>query len=295
MSNIFKDVPREKITPELLKSLEAMGHISPEIIASMKKDLLEKLETECHKQLKGFITVNPDLCLMKSRIEKVCPHNDAVLFIGPTGTGKEILAKALHGDRTGAFQAVNCAGLPESLIESELFGHVKGSFTGAVTDKRGLMQAANAGTLFMDEIGELPLHVQGKLLRALQERKVRKVGATEDEKIDCRFVFATNRNLHDMSVADKFRLDLYHRISTVEFHIPGLRNRPEDIIPLLQHYDTEKRIKDYEEWKNILNPPPVNPFYSKDGPMPPPRDLLDGNVRSLQKYIRRFYLFGEML
>src|SRR3990167_7966973 len=165
-------------------------------------------------------------------IQRVCETRTNVLITGESGTGKELVAKAVHYNgplKDKPFVTVNCGAIPENLIESELFGHKKGSFTGAISDKLGLFEVANNGTLFLDEVGELPLSIQVKLLRAIQERIIRRVGATEDMKVDVRIIAATNRNLEDMVAKGTFRQDLYYRLNVINIRTPSLRERPEDI------------------------------------------------------------------
>src|SRR5438309_3421274 len=172
-------------------------------------------------------------------VEKVAAARTTVLITGESGTGKELVARAVHGKspRTEApFVPVNCGAIPEGLIESELFGHVKGAFTGAAGDKEGLFQAAQGGTLFLDEIGELPVALQVKLLRAIQERQIRPVGGTEDVEVDVRIVAATNRDLPAEVRAGRFREDLYYRLNVVQIRVPPLRERREDILPLADHF-----------------------------------------------------------
>lgn len=179
-----------------------------------------------------FITQDDEMRQLKDKVRKLADLPYPVLVRGETGTGKELIAKALHGKRLGNFIPVNCGGFPEHLIESELFGHVKGAFTGAESDKQGLFQAAAAGTLFLDEIGELPLLMQCKLLRVLQEQTVRRVGSVNEEKVSCRVVAATHCNLFDMVKERKFREDLLWRLNTFELRTIPLRDRPADI-PLI--------------------------------------------------------------
>ncbi|HEU0033787.1 MAG TPA: sigma-54 dependent transcriptional regulator [Kofleriaceae bacterium] len=172
-------------------------------------------------------------------IGKIHSTKTSVLITGESGTGKELVARALHseGNRAKhAFVAVNCGAIPEELMESELFGHKKGAFTGAVADKRGLFQEADGGTLFLDEIGELSLGLQVKLLRALQERKVKAVGANEELEVDVRVVAATNRDLEAEVARGAFRPDLYYRLNVVEIRLPPLRQRREDIPLLAEHF-----------------------------------------------------------
>ncbi|MCE9574258.1 MAG: sigma-54 dependent transcriptional regulator [Deltaproteobacteria bacterium] len=172
-------------------------------------------------------------------IQKIHSTKTSVLITGESGTGKELVARALHTEGARAnqpFVAVNCGAIPEELMESELFGHVKGSFTGAVSDKQGLFQKASGGTLFLDEIGELSLGLQVKLLRALQERRVKAVGATDEVDIDVRVVAATNRELEEEVARGAFRADLYYRLNVIELRLPPLRQRREDIPLLAEHF-----------------------------------------------------------
>src|SRR5947207_3387562 len=184
--------------------------------------------------LRRFITVDSHTTAMKDDVRKLSKVDDEVLIVGPTGSGKELIAHALIGNREGPFVPVNCAGLPDTLIESLLFGHAKGSFTGASDSKNGLCIAARAGVLFLDEIGELPITLQAKILRAIQEKKILPIGETKERDISCRFVFATHRDLKAMMLNGQFRTDLYARISTFEIYIKGLKDRPDDIIPIIE-------------------------------------------------------------
>ncbi|HRC87568.1 MAG TPA: sigma-54 dependent transcriptional regulator, partial [Thermoanaerobaculia bacterium] len=161
-------------------------------------------------------------------VERVAKTNSTVLLYGESGTGKEMIARAVHfasPRSTRRFLSVNCGALPENLLESELFGHERGSFTGAVRDKKGLFQEADGGTLFLDEIGEMSPAMQVKLLRALQDRKVRKVGGNREEEVDVRIITATNRNLEERIASGEFREDLYYRINVIPIHLPPLRQR----------------------------------------------------------------------
>jgi len=169
---------------------------------------------------------------LKQMIERVAPSKTNVLIIGESGTGKELVARALHelsSVKEGPFVAVNCGAIPESLIESELFGHKKGSFTGAIADKPGLFESADGGTLFLDEVGELPVSMQVKLLRALQDRAIRRVGGNETIKIEVRIVAATNKNLEEEVKKGTFREDLYYRLNVILLETPPLRERVGDI------------------------------------------------------------------
>jgi len=171
--------------------------------------------------------------------ETVAPTDSTILLSGESGAGKEVVSRWIHalsGRSTGAFYSVNCGALPESLLESELFGHMKGSFTGAVKDKTGLLVAANGGTLFLDEIGEMTPATQVKLLRVLQEREVIPVGSTEPVPVDVRVVAATNRELEEEIRRGRFRQDLYYRLNVIALHLPPLRDRKDDIPLLIDHF-----------------------------------------------------------
>ena len=171
-------------------------------------------------------------------VKRVAPTDASVLIYGESGTGKELVAKAIHScsrRRDRQFLAVNCAALPEPLLESEMFGHVKGSFTGASADKEGLFEAADGGTILLDEIGSMPISIQSKLLRVLQEKEVRRVGSNKNVEVDTRVLAATNTRLEDMIKENSFREDLYYRLSVIPIEIKPLRDRREDILPLAFH------------------------------------------------------------
>ncbi len=172
-------------------------------------------------------------------IKRLSPFNTTVLITGESGTGKELIARAIHENsprRGKPFIAINCGAIPEALMESELFGHKKGAFTDASRDKKGLFEEATGGTLFLDEVGDLPLHLQVKLLRALQEQKIRRVGDEADIAIDARILSATLRNLDEEAQAGRFREDLLYRLNVISVHLPPLRERPEDITILIEHF-----------------------------------------------------------
>src|SRR3954467_13016601 len=187
----------------------------------------------------GLIGGNSRMREIYSIIEKIAPTATTVVIDGETGTGKEVVAQAIHSlspRNSSEFVVFDCGAVPPNLIESELFGHEKGSFTGAVMTRQGLFEQADGGTLFLDELGELPIDLQPKLLRALENREVRRVGSAKAAKVDVRIIAATNRNLEDEVKLGRFRQDLYYRLSVVRLILPPLRDRPEDIPLLARHF-----------------------------------------------------------
>ncbi len=189
--------------------------------------------------LENVVARSPEMQRLFQQIAQVAESDATILLFGETGTGKEVMARVIHTNSRrgkGPFVALNCAAIPETLFESELFGHVKGAFTSAHGAKRGLFQMANGGTLFLDEIGEMPLSMQVKLLRAVQEREIREVGAETSVKVDVRIIAATNKDLGEAVKNGTFRNDLYYRISVVPLFIPPLRDRRDDIPLLAQHF-----------------------------------------------------------
>lgn len=186
-----------------------------------------------------MIGESKEITAIKDMIEKVAPTDARVLITGSNGTGKELVAHWLHekSDRSGGpFIEVNCAAIPSELIESELFGHVKGAFTSAVRDRAGKFEAANKGTIFLDEIGDMSLSAQAKVLRALQESKISRVGTDKDIKVDVRVIAATNKDLQQEIADGKFREDLYHRLAVILINVPSLNDRREDIPLLIDHF-----------------------------------------------------------
>ena len=201
----------------------------------------EALKGEDQSQIEGMIGTSGVMKELYAKIHKVAPTGATVLINGETGTGKELVAKALHTESSrtgGAIISVNCAAIPDTLIEAELFGNVKGAFTGADNNRAGLVAAADGGTLFLDEIGELPLEAQARLLRVLQEGEVRPLGSVEPYKVDVRLVAATHRDLGKLAKEGKFREDLYFRINVVQLKLPPLRERGKDILSLAETFIT---------------------------------------------------------
>lgn len=194
-------------------------------------------EIEKEYPVTGIIGSCEPMQKLFSKISKVAPTDATVLIQGESGTGKELVARALHTQsrrKDAPMISVNCAAIPESLIESELFGHEKGAFTGAATLRLGLVEAADGGTLFLDEIGELPLEAQARLLRVLQEGEIRRVGSVQSRKVDVRLIAATHRNLKELASKAEFREDLYYRLNVLELHLPPLRARGNDVIELAE-------------------------------------------------------------
>jgi DNA-binding NtrC family response regulator len=189
-------------------------------------------------QFEGMVGRSPQMWEMFSRIRRIAPHYRAVLITGETGTGKDLVSQALHrlSPAKGKFVVLNCSAVVETLFESELFGHVRGAFTGADRDKPGLVEHAHEGALFLDEIGDMPLGTQAKLLRVLQNQEVQRVGSLTPRKVDVRVIGATNKDLRKAIAGKQFREDLYYRLSMVEVHTPALAERKEDLPLLTQHF-----------------------------------------------------------
>ncbi len=227
--------------------------------------------------VEGMETSNSAMAALLEMAVRVAESEATVLITGESGTGKELLARIIHrrsNRHEAPLVAVNCAAIPDNLIESELFGHVKGAFTGAVVNRKGRFQSARGGTLFLDEIGELKLDMQAKLLRAIQEREVEPVGSDRTEKIDVRIIAATNKDLKTLTAEGKFREDLYYRLGVIPIHIPALRDRPEDIMTLARHFLRKLNAPDGVHF----SPPAL--ALMKRYPWP-------GNIRELQNMVER--------
>src|SRR6266852_2700422 len=233
-----------------------------------------------------IIPASPKMEAVKKMILKVARSNSTVLVRGESGTGKELIARAIHNQSPRSsemFQALNCAAINENLLESELFGHEKGSFTGAHVDKKGLFEVADRGTLFLDEIAELDVSMQAKLLRALQERRVRRVGGTYEIPVDVRVIAATNRDLRAMVGDGRFRDDLYYRINVLSVDVPPLRERRDDI-PVLIDYFLKKHTRNTSRLVSGLTPETRKLMVDYGWP---------GNVRQLESAIERAILLCE--
>ncbi len=227
----------------------------------------------------GCIGCSREMRELGSSLQDVARSGVNVLLKGETGTGKEVIAKALHQcseRKDGPFVAQNCAALPASLFESELFGHRAGAFTGASGEKKGLLASAHGGTFFLDEIGDMPMELQIKLLRVMQERQVRRIGDLQSRKIDIRFLAASHKDLSAEISQGRFRLDLYYRLKVVSLEIPPLRNRPEDILPLFSYF-LKKSGKDFETIR--ITEQAIANLQAWRWP---------GNVRELENEVQRF-------
>lgn len=233
-----------------------------------------------------MIGSSPALKKIQDMIEKVAASDARVLITGPNGAGKELVAHSIHAqsDRSkGPMIEVNCAAIPSELIESELFGHVKGSFTGAIKDKQGKFELADNGTIFLDEIGDMSLIAQAKVLRALQESKVSPVGSDKEIKVDVRVLAATNKNMQDEIASGKFREDLYHRLSVIEIYVPSLDERKEDIQVLVEHF--AKLIS--EEHGTALKSFDPKAIKSLEA------FSWTGNIRELRNVVERLIILGS--
>jgi two-component system response regulator PilR (NtrC family) len=253
---------------------------------ALEKKLLsvenKRLRSELRTQAKQRVLIGSSAAMQRvyDLMAQVAATRTSVLVCGESGTGKELVARGIHElseRRERAFVAVNCGAIPENLLESELFGHVKGSFTGAVSNKPGLFEVAHGGTLFLDEVGELPQSLQVKLLRALQEKQVRRVGGNSDTSVDVRIVTATNRDLHADAQAGRFREDLYYRLNVIQITLPPLRERMEDVPLLAQHF-LEKFAREQGRPACRLSDAALQRMLGYEFP---------GNVRELENTIER--------
>ena len=253
-----------------------------------KKQLVvenKRLKTKVSKQYE-MVGNSPAIGAIKSIIDKVAPTEARVLITGPNGTGKELVAHWLHQKSNradGPMIEVNCAAIPGELIESELFGHIKGAFTSAHKDRAGKFEAANKGTIFLDEIGDMSLSAQAKVLRALQESRIQRVGSDKDIKVNVRVISATNKNLKKEILEGRFREDLYHRLAVILIKVPSLNDRRNDI-PLLVDYFTDKIAGEQGTSKKIFSKEALKLLKSYDW---------TGNVRELRNVVERLIILGE--
>lgn len=260
-------------------------------ISELKDKLAQEklyLEDEIRGEMdfEGIVGQSSGLRHVLQLVETVAPSNSTVLLLGETGTGKELIARAIHErsrrkDRT--FVKINCAAIPTGLLESELFGHERGAFTGAITQKIGRLELADRGTLFLDEVGDIPIDIQPKLLRALQEREFERLGSTQTKKVDVRLVAATNRDLEKMIESREFRSDLYYRLNVFPIRIPPLRERPDDI-PLLVRYFAQKYARRMEKQIESIPSTAMKKLSAWHWP---------GNIRELENFIERSVILTQ--
>lgn len=267
--------------PDLNRLLSTVRH------ALEKKTLVQEVKTLKKKVSKKYTMIGEGAEMMELRglIEKVAPSEARVLITGPNGAGKELVAHQIHEQSarsTNAMVEVNCAAIPAELIESELFGHKKGAFTGAQKDRKGKFELAHGGTLFLDEIGDMSLSAQAKVLRALQEHKITPVGGDRSIKVDVRVLAATNKDLKSEIAAGKFREDLYHRLSVILIEVPGLNDRSDDIPLLAQHF-LQQIADDYGVSVKGISGAAISALQGYDW---------TGNIREFRNVIERLHILG---
>jgi two-component system response regulator PilR (NtrC family) len=274
---VTKPFKMDELLITIQRALEYSRALSENL--ELKEELVGRYKFE------NIVAESPAMRNVCEMIKRVAPADTTVLITGESGTGKELVAKAVHAysrRKDKKFVAVNCAALPEALLESEMFGHMKGSFTGASTNKDGLFETASGGTLFLDEISSMPLSIQGKLLRVLQEKEIRRVGGNVDIPVDVRVIAATNTSLESLIQQGKFREDLYYRLSVIPIEIKPLRERQEDILPLVYHVLRHETPKDAEVPKLL----------------PETKDMMErytwpGNVRELENAVKHAITFAQ--
>ncbi len=256
--------------------------------ATERNDLVTETRVLKRKISKTFDIVgeSPVITRVKEIIERVAPTDARVLITGDNGTGKELVARWLHEKSARAgmpFVEVNCAAIPSELIESELFGHEKGAFTSAIKQRKGKFEQAHGGTLFLDEVGDMSLSAQAKVLRALQEHKISRVGSDKDIDVDVRVITATNKNLKEEIAQKNFREDLYHRLSVIIIQVPALKERLEDI-PLLADYFIEQICTEYGRPKTIIQPDAISDLQ---------KIKWTGNIRELRNVLERLIILCD--
>ena len=271
------------IVPEITKeSSRFPGHASRS--RNEKFDAEEQFRTE--PGFEGIVGQSRALREVLRQVEMVAASDSTVLLLGETGTGKDLIARAIHNRsrrRQRAFVKLNCAAIPTGLLESELFGHERGAFTGALTQKLGRLELADQGSLFLDEIGDIPLELQPKLLRVLQEREFERLGSTKTKRVDVRIVAATHRPLEEMIVQNLFRLDLYYRLNVFPITISPLRERPDDIPLLVRHFVQQFAWK-MNKTIDAISPGTMEALIRYSWP---------GNIRELQNVIERSVIVHE--
>ncbi|WP_319525650.1 sigma-54 dependent transcriptional regulator [uncultured Desulfosarcina sp.] len=272
----FDYVPKPFQNEELLQAIA--NALERKTLEREKRVIEDELKSSVH--FDKIVGNSARMQHIYEMIRQVARTRSSVLITGESGTGKELIAKAIHeqSDRVDQpFVTINCGGIPETLLESEFFGHRKGSFTGATTDKKGLMEIAHHGTLFLDEVAELSVPMQVKLLRAVQERVFRPVGGTQDISVDIRIISATNKTLEDEVIEGNFREDLFYRLNVIEIKIPPLRERKGDLLPLAQHF-LEKYSRELGKEVTKFSSYAIDLLKKYDFP---------GNIRELENLIER--------
>ncbi|WP_353683725.1 sigma-54 dependent transcriptional regulator [Thermodesulfovibrio sp. 3907-1M] len=251
-----------------------------------EKQKTEKIIPSFEEKFFSIIGESVEIKLLLEKIKKIANTPTNVLLLGETGTGKELFARAIHEAsyrKKKPFVAINCASLPENLLESELFGFIKGAFTGATSDKKGLLEIADGGTVFLDEIGDMPVGLQAKLLRVIEDKEIRPLGSVTTKKIDLRFISATNKDLLEEVREGKFREDLFFRLNVITLHIPPLRERGKDIEILAYHFMRKFAIKMGKDIKKF-EPQTIQILLKYPWP---------GNIRELQNVIEQAVVFAE--
>ncbi len=293
---IFTYIQEEIHTKEIIEFLQILATfvsqsiriqtlIQEETKPIIAENIRLRLELSQKYKFGNFVTKSLKMIQLLDQLSFIAESKSSVLLIGESGTGKELIASAIHYNsprKEMPFIKINCAAIPENLLESELFGYRKGSFTGAVTDKKGKFELADGGTIFLDEIGEMDLTLQAKLLRVLQEREVEPIGG-KPKKIDIRIIAATNSNLEDLIQQKRFRADLYYRLNVIKLEIPPLRERKEDILPLIKHFINKYSSQNNKKIKKITSEA-VKLLEEYDWP---------GNVRELENCIERAIVLNQ--
>ena len=275
---ITKPLNFDELSILISKALEKRHLLTENVY--LKKQLSSKF---------GFANIignSPPMQKLFSRMKRIAGTDSTVLVLGESGTGKELVAKAIHYNshrKDKPFVPVNCSAIPEALLESELFGHVKGSFTGAIRDKAGKFESASTGTIFLDEIGTMPLHLQTKLLRVLQEQEVERIGSSRTIQLDVRVISATNLNLEEEVKKGTFREDLFYRLNVIPIVLPPLRERKEDILPLVKHF-VEKNCADMKRPTMTISNDAMEMLETYRWP---------GNVRELENMVERIVTLTE--
>jgi len=275
---IMKPIIHEEIK-QVVRNAFRQSHL-------LSENVLLKREIAREYNFSSIIGSSPEIHSIIDEVRKIADTKSSVLLLGETGTGKELFARVIHHNssrREMPFVPINCATIPEQLLESELFGHLKGAFTGALISKKGLFEEADGGTVFLDEIGDISPSLQVKLLRVLEDQMIRPVGSTKSSKVDIRFITATNRDLLSQVRSGSFREDLYYRINTITLKIPPLRDRREDIPLLVMHF-MKKYSRELGKPVTEISPEAVTLMSNYDWP---------GNVREIQNIIERAILITE--